>query len=287
MKNSCFKFLMLLPLALAGADAEAQLRLYKDGVVVYSMPYGMVDSVVFTPPRYVAKPSQQVVRSTVGGNVAEAVDMGLSVKWASWNVGAEGPFEPGGFFAWGEVNPGKMQYDWSNYHWVVEGFSDWLHISKYQAQDKMHVGCWYSPAKATATFDYIGDGRTQLSAADDAATQHWGGKWRMPTLKEFADLCNPDNCVWQWKRVGTYDGNPIAGYLITSRRTNKTIFLPATGVFDGAARQYASRNGHYWSSSLNRSYTREAYGLVFYSGSRYGGYEDARSNGLCIRPVCP
>lgn len=172
MNNSYCKFLMLLSLALEGVDAVAQLRLYKDGAVVYSLPYGMVDSVVFTPPRYVTKPSQRVERSAVAGKVAEAVDMGLSVKWASWNVGAEGQFDTGGFFAWGEVNPGKKQYDWQNYYWLVEGFADWLHISKYQAQDKMHVGCWYSPVGWTAEFDYTGDGRAQLTADDDAATQH-------------------------------------------------------------------------------------------------------------------
>lgn len=287
MKIPVLKLLMLVPLALAGVDVWAQLRLYKDGAVVYSMPHGMVDSVVFTPPRYVTKPSQQRAPSGVSGRVAEAVDMGLSVKWAEWNVGASGQFEAGDFFAWGEVNPGKKTYDWQNYYWLVEGFSDWLHISKYQAQDKMHVGCWYSLVKGATTFEYTGDGRAQLTAADDAATQHWGDKWRMPTLKEFADLCNPDNCVWQWMKAGTYKNNPIAGYLITSRRTNNAIFLPVTGVFDGAVRQYQTQNGHYWSSSLNKNYTREAYGLVFYSGTRYGGYEDARSNGLCIRPVCP
>ena len=37
----------------------------------------------------------------VGGN-SEYVDLGLSVKWASRNVGAAGPEQTGGFFSWSE-----------------------------------------------------------------------------------------------------------------------------------------------------------------------------------------
>ena len=44
---------------------------------------------------------QDVSYDMVGGN-SEYVDLGLSVKWASRNVGAAGPEETGGFFAWSE-----------------------------------------------------------------------------------------------------------------------------------------------------------------------------------------
>ena len=44
---------------------------------------------------------QDVSYDMVGGNL-EYVDLGLSVKWASRNVGAAGPEETGGFFAWSE-----------------------------------------------------------------------------------------------------------------------------------------------------------------------------------------
>ena len=35
------------------------------------------------------------------------VDLGLSVKWASCNVGANSPEDYGDYFAWGEVIPKK------------------------------------------------------------------------------------------------------------------------------------------------------------------------------------
>lgn len=43
----------------------------------------------------------------VGGTVAEAVDLGLSVKWASWNVGASAPEGYGGLYFWGD-STGKI-----------------------------------------------------------------------------------------------------------------------------------------------------------------------------------
>lgn len=44
----------------------------------------------------------------------EYVDLGLSVMWATCNVGASSPNETGGHFAWGE-NYEKEQYDYFNY----------------------------------------------------------------------------------------------------------------------------------------------------------------------------
>ena len=43
--------------------------------------------------------------------IPEPVDLGLSVLWASWNVGANAPEEDGYYYAWGEVEP-KSFYDW-------------------------------------------------------------------------------------------------------------------------------------------------------------------------------
>ena len=42
------------------------------------------------------------------------VDLGLSVKWATCNVGANNPEDYGDYFAWGETEP-KDVYDWSTY----------------------------------------------------------------------------------------------------------------------------------------------------------------------------
>ena len=44
----------------------------------------------------------------------EAVDLGLSVRWAPFNVGATAPEEYGDYFAWGEVET-KDSYIVENY----------------------------------------------------------------------------------------------------------------------------------------------------------------------------
>jgi hypothetical protein len=42
--------------------------------------------------------------------IADAVDLGLSVKWASWNVGAAKPEEYGGYFGWADVTGKKPRH---------------------------------------------------------------------------------------------------------------------------------------------------------------------------------
>lgn len=51
-------------------------------------------------------------------NGHEYVDLGLSVKWATCNIGASSPEELGEYYAWGEVQP-KESYSWENYKWCT------------------------------------------------------------------------------------------------------------------------------------------------------------------------
>ena len=50
------------------------------------------------------------------GKTFKAVDLGLSVKWATFNLGATKPQASGDFFSWGETEP-KSNYSWSTYKW--------------------------------------------------------------------------------------------------------------------------------------------------------------------------
>ena len=79
----------------------------------------------------------------------EAVYLGLSVKWASYNVGAAKPEEFGGYYAWGETEV-KEVYSAENYSYVI-----------------------------TESF---------LPLKDDVANVKWGGEWRMPTSEEASEL---------------------------------------------------------------------------------------------------
>ena len=90
----------------------------------------------------------------------EYVDLGLSVKWATCNVGASSPSGYGNYYAWGETST-KSEYTSSNCKTWERSMSDIGGNSSY-----------------------------------DAARANWGGSWRLPTKSEYDELVN--NCTRQW-----------------------------------------------------------------------------------------
>ena len=52
-------------------------------------------------------------------NGHEYVNLGLSVKWATCNVGASRPEQCGTYYAWGETAP-KYDYSCDNYFYAVD-----------------------------------------------------------------------------------------------------------------------------------------------------------------------
>jgi len=202
---------------------------------------------------------------TVSVIFEQIVDLGLSVKWASFNVGASYPWEYGDYFAWGETEP-KEDYSWDTYKWCVNGRSDWL--TKYCTD---------------SGFGYNGftDGKTILDADDDAATANWGGRWRMPTYDECQELI--DNCTWEWTTL-----NGVYGEKVTSTKrgyTDKWIFFPAAGYQQGATLRFAGSRGDYWFSFLVPATPTSAGRLQFSSDDGYWG-NGSRSYGHSVRPVC-
>ena len=187
----------------------------------------------------------------------EAVDLGLSVKWANMNVGAKKASGYGTYFAWGETQP-KEYYSWNTYVWS-RGDSQFL--TKYSTTDR----------------------KIQLTPADDAARTNWGGEWRMPTVDEFEELINPDNCNWEWI---TQDG--VNGYKVTGKKTGKSIFLPITGFRYYANTQFRAISGIYWTSSLYTANPNKAWCLEFNFSNvevHYGNLSSNRFSGRCIRAV--
>ena len=190
------------------------------------------------------------------------VDLGLSVKWATCNVGATKPEEYGDYFAWGETQP-KDYYDWSTYKYCNGSNTT---LTKYNT----------SSGYGTV------DNKTILEAADDAARANWGGNWRMPTEEELTEL--HEQCTWTWTTQ-----NGVYGYKVTSKKsgyTNKSIFLPAASCRRGSSLSNAGSGGDYWSSSFGTDYPYYAYGLYFSSGVVFRGSYGNRDYGLSVRPVC-
>lgn len=206
------------------------------------------------------------VNPTIGGTVNgyEWVDLGLSVKWATCNVGASTPEAYGKYFAWGESSP-KSEYFWINYKFRKSGnVPTNLILSKYNTKSSKGVV----------------DNKTLLDPEDDAASVRWGDGWRMPTIHEWRELRT--ECTWTWTTMGG-----TKGYKVTSKTKNSSIFLPAAGEMyygaNGSSLEDEGSCGYYWSSSLANG-PCYAWGLFFESD--YNNiYDDERCFGLSVRPV--
>ena len=213
------------------------------------------------------------LKGSIGGggttpSTMEYVDLGLpsGLKWAKCNLGASKPSELGDFYAWGETAP-KAEYTWATYKWMKAGQSDKKHITKYTIADGSTDGIWYDSAG-----NFIGDNKTTLVAADDAATANLGSPWRMPTKDEIKELI--DNCTWFWT---AQDGR--TGYQVDGPNGN-AIFLPAVMFL------FVPDVGEYWSSSLFMSDTPYAYHLLF-EWDEYSYLGALRSSEGMVRPVRP
>ena len=209
----------------------------------------------------------------------DAVDLGLpsGTLWATFNVGATAPEEYGNYFAWGEIEP-KSNYNWRTYKWVQEGRTTWLYITKYTVADNQKYGIWYNDDT------FVGDNKTELDAADDAAIAHFGSNWRMPTIGEWEELKDDKNCTWTWTTE-----NGVYGYKVTSNKegyTNNSIFLPACGYHEDDF-ENDGWYGYYWSRSLDPDNSYFAQRLYFYSNdSNYVEISSLyRHDGLSVRAV--
>lgn len=192
-------------------------------------------------------------------NGHEYVDLGLSVKWATCNIGAAVPESYGGYYAWGETEE-KSDYSWATYKWC-------------RGTDKtMTKYC------NDSSYGNI-DGKTVLEPSDDVAQVKWGGVWRIPTLDEQEELQN--NCTWTWTTL-----NGVKGYRVTSNKNGNSIFLPAAGYRYYTDQRNVGSSGSYWSSSLDGYYGDYAYYLYFNSSGVDRG-SNSRSLGHSVRAVCP
>ena len=174
-------FLLLIALFVASMFVMAEMTIYvykKDGNKV---PYvaAEVDSVGFTEITH------------------EYVDLGLSVMWATCNIGANSPEELGNLYQWGElILCGSVE----NYKW--------------------------SGTKVNTYFKYVTnssygivDEKTELDYTDDVANVNWLGNWRMPSREEAQELI--DNCIWSKEVL-----NGVNGYRVVSKINGNSIFMP-------------------------------------------------------------
>ena len=220
-----------------------------------------------------------LIKATVGPiygweNDFNWVDIGLSVKWATNNVGTFSAEEYGDYYAWGATDPHYESlepltwkegfgagYTWTNCPYSTGGETTNAQFTKYNANDN----------------------KTTLDLTDDVAREIWGGGWRMPTAAEFEELIatrnNEANYLWEWTEM-----NGVAGWQIIYFGNDNSIFLPAAGTWSGTDSNNAGSQGAYWSSSLYTGDRSNARGLYF-NPNGVSSYTYDRSMGLSVRPV--
>ena len=194
----------------------------------------------------------------------EYVDLGLSVFWATYNVGSTSLTGSGDYYAWGEINT-KETFSWINYRFRIGGdnFND-VQLSKYN----------YSNSYGKV------DNKMVLDSDDDVARSKWRSNWRIPTDAEFKELI--DNCTWKFINL-----NGKNGYLVTSKiqgYTDSYIFLPAAGYKSGSNTYGGGSLVNYWTSNLS-SHPSSSWHLYGDPSSVSLERSTDRSNGRSVRPV--
>ena len=222
----------------------------------------------------------------------EYVDLGLSVRWAKYNVGSTTPEEYGDYFAWGEVETyyeaGYAQEE-PQAHWK-EGKTDGYSWSTYKwCNGSSNTMTKYCTKTDLGDYGYNGftDTMTTLDPEDDVAHVKWGGSWRMPTKDEQYELRY--NCTWTWYGSGNTEFNGVAGYKVTSNMegyTDRFIFIPAAGYRGGSYLSYVGSYGFYWSSSLDMGRPDGACIIAFRFSDVSSSDRDCRYDGHSVRPVC-
>lgn len=170
---------------------------------------------------------------------ALAVDLGLSVKWAPYNIGADSPEELGDRFAWGETAP-KEDYSWITYKYA-KGSSDTV----------------------------ISIGRDIGGTRYDAATVNWGKNWRMPTVAEYNELIN--HCSFEWVAEDAFVGT--RGLKVTGPNGNTIFFTCRSGIF--GEDYYTSENSGLVFQGANAytfSISNSSYEINGYVSRCFGNY---------------
>lgn len=189
----------------------------------------------------------------------EAVDLGLSVKWASHNLGASSPEEYGGLYGWGDptgeqvLHCGEESYDPSTF-----------------TRDQNYCYSLYggiNPPKDISESDL------------DIAYIKCGGGWRMPTVDEFKELV--ENCIVE---RSSYKG--INGIKVTGKNGN-SIFFPYCGGRMGNKVFGQGTTGTYWTSNLSDYTSHKSWDTVLKYDyiSVDDIYGDYRYIGKAVRPV--
>lgn len=156
---------------------DHRIEVSKDGYEPYTATFTLSHNqhlpLNYTLQKEQPKPNVVINKDRGRLNGHEWVDLGLSVRWATCNVGASSPSDYGDYYAWGETKT-KSSY--------TEGNSKTYNV---------------------VMPDISGEPKY------DAATANWGEGWRMPTDEELEELIG--KCDNQWTTQGGHNGYKVTG----------------------------------------------------------------------------
>lgn len=159
---------------------------------------------------------------TINGH--EYVDLGLSVLWATCNIGAKEPYSFGDYFAFADIKG---------------------NITGNDSEDD-------------AIYNQLGikEGICISGTSKDIARSKWGVDWKIPTQDEIKELL--ENCKLEYTHFndnvsheGLYES---FGLKFTSKINNNSIFLPFAGCYFYKERDEdpyeCNLTGFYWSGNV-------------------------------------
>lgn len=206
-------------------------------------------------------------------HVPKAVDLGLSVKWAEFNVGADNIAAYGGLYGWGDSEGNHRSLDGIK----IEPFD--IHTSTMKVD-------WTSPY-----YGGINPPDNISGTALDVATCKLGNGWRTPTDNEMQELMT--KCQWTHEIQGKTQGCRVTG------PNGNSIFLPLAGYCEaGSSISELNVFGFYWTSNLipksdqdmlgfdgNVACAAYALSLSLLGHAKGTWTHQLRCNRLSIRPV--
>ena len=170
-------------------------------LVIFAINGGIVSGIIVGSVIYlIIRPWKRTRSWSINGH--EYVDLGLTVKWATCNIGAKRPSDYGNYYAWGETKTKPT----------------------YTEEDSKTSG------------KSIGD--IAGNSSYDAARANWGGTWRLPTKAEIQELVN--KCTWTWTTQGSHNGYLVIGPNGNSIFLPATGYREYVSILDGSRGFYSS-----------------------------------------------
>ena len=188
----------------------------------------------------------------------EYVDLGLSVKWATMNVGAKTEEDYGHYYMWGSITPNTPdECNWAN--------------TPFNNGTTSYDTTYFNSVKDTVIPNKV------LAKEYDVAAQIMGGDWRMPTKNECQELYK--NTTQSWVTIKGVNGKKFT----SKTDTTKYIFIPAAGYYYNGLVSEVGNNGYIWSSTISSPYNNARF--LKFRATTCSASTTERCYGMSVRGV--